>query len=237
VRARQPRGALDERQGPESPAVEPPVSVAAITRLQQTAGNQAVSRLLQTQTAPGPLLQRMSVTPENKPEVDKLKKRYLAANPDGHRAWDDIVKNALGLPDLKKAVDAAAPEQAQASAVPFGDQDRDGGMQEGDATRLAEYYEWEVATASEWICKADPSHTPKGRVFTDRNGNYWGADNTGHVGFGFKFWTGSPRKLTYMGNVRHHSPFTVIERGAQRTEKKGSGKEEKKEKKGGGRKK
>jgi hypothetical protein len=236
VRARQPRGSLDERQGRESPAVEPPVSVAAIMRLQQTAGNQAVSRLLQTQTAPGPLLQRMKVTPQNKAEVDRLKARYLGVNQGDYEGWNALVESADGIKELREGVDEVAPEQAQVSAIPFGDTDRVGGMDETDAARLAEHYGWEVATSPEWTCK-DRKHTPKGRVYTDGDGNYWGADNTGHVGFGFKMWIGSPRDLTYMGNVRHHSPHALIQRGAQRTEKKGSGKEEKKEKKGGGKKK
>jgi hypothetical protein len=211
---------VDEREARDSPAVDGPASVAAIVGLQQSAGNQAVSRLLEGRAAPGPLLQRMTVTTQNKPEVDKLKQRYLAANAGDYRGWDAMVRDALGMPDLKKAVDDAAPEQQQASGNPFGDQDRPGGMSETDAGDLAEYYEWDVATASEWSCK-DRSHTPKGRVYTDGKGNYWGADNTGHAGFAFKYWTGSPKDLTYRGNVPHHDPFAVVQRGAQRTEKKG----------------
>jgi hypothetical protein len=223
VRASERAAPAATRSSPDVPA-EAALTIEAMAGLQRSAGNQAVGRMIEQHGHAGRVLQRMAVTTQNKAEVDALKQRYLAANPGDFEGWSQMVKDALGMPDLRAAVVAAAPEQQQASAIPFGDRDREGGMAETDAARLAEHYEWEVATASSWNCPADRAHTPKGRVYTDGRGNYWGADNTGHVGFGFKYWTGSPRALVYMGNVRHHSPFAIVQRGSQRTEKKGKGK-------------
>ncbi|MCC2686170.1 MAG: hypothetical protein K0R75_3069 [Paenibacillaceae bacterium] len=76
-----------------------------------------------------------------------------------------------------------------------------GGMVEGDAAIIAEANGWEDVSGN-WSCD-DTSHTPKGKVYYDKSsGSYYGADNTGHVGWGFKVWTKKNKTtLSYKGNV------------------------------------
>jgi hypothetical protein len=76
-----------------------------------------------------------------------------------------------------------------------------GGMVEGDAAIIAEANGWEDVSGK-WSCD-DSSHTPKGKVYYDKKtGSYYGADNTGHVGWGFKVWTKKDKTtLSYKGNV------------------------------------
>ncbi len=74
-----------------------------------------------------------------------------------------------------------------------------GGMNETDAKIVAGVLGWEEDSSS-WAC-SDPGHTPKGKVYT--NGTvYYGADNTGHVGWGFKVWNKKKKGvLDYKGNI------------------------------------
>ncbi|MFC5452440.1 eCIS core domain-containing protein [Paenibacillus aestuarii] len=76
-----------------------------------------------------------------------------------------------------------------------------GGMVEGDAAIIAEMNGW-GDVSGDWSCD-DPSHTPKGKVYYNRSSNsYYGADNTGHVGWGFKVWSKKNKTtLSYKGNV------------------------------------
>jgi hypothetical protein len=74
-----------------------------------------------------------------------------------------------------------------------------GGMQEGDAMVIGAQNGWEIV--DETFTCTDRSHTPKGRLFTNNAGAYYGADNSGHVGWGFKVWTSDGYKnLKYQGN-------------------------------------
>ena len=74
-----------------------------------------------------------------------------------------------------------------------------GGMQENDAAIIAAQNGWTEDT-TEWGCD-EPSHTPKGRVYTDGR-VYYGADNTGHAGWGFKVWSKKKKGvLHYAGNT------------------------------------
>ncbi|WP_197286121.1 eCIS core domain-containing protein [Paenibacillus sp. FJAT-27812] len=76
-----------------------------------------------------------------------------------------------------------------------------GGMVEGDAATIADLNEWEEDTA-EYDC-TDRAHSPKGKVYYDsRTKRYYGADNTGHVGWGFKIWVKKDKTtLIYKGNL------------------------------------
>jgi hypothetical protein len=74
-----------------------------------------------------------------------------------------------------------------------------GGMVEGDGATVAGTLGWTQDTGT-WSC-SDRAHTPKGKVYEDGRGNYFGADNTGHVGWGFKVWLKKNKTtLDYAGN-------------------------------------
>ena len=74
-----------------------------------------------------------------------------------------------------------------------------GGMSETDAAIIADLNDWDDAS-KEWRC-SDSGHTPKGKVYKGGS-NYYGADNTGHVGWGFKVWTKKNHTtLDYAGNT------------------------------------
>ena len=75
------------------------------------------------------------------------------------------------------------------------------GMVEGDGATVAATLGWDAAgSKSDWGC-SDPAHSPNGKVYKDGQNNYFGADNTGHVGWGFKVWLKKDNKtLDYAGN-------------------------------------
>jgi hypothetical protein len=75
-----------------------------------------------------------------------------------------------------------------------------GGMAEEEATAFAQEFEWQVVSTIKVTC-SDPSHTPKGKVYT--NGKvFYGADNTGHAGYGFKVWERDKgNRWKYKGNL------------------------------------
>jgi hypothetical protein len=76
----------------------------------------------------------------------------------------------------------------------------EGGMAEDDAAKIADLNGWDVVYG-EFTC-TDISHSPKGRVYTNNKGAYYGADNTGHVGWGFKIWSKRDKTtLVYQGNL------------------------------------
>jgi hypothetical protein len=75
----------------------------------------------------------------------------------------------------------------------------EGGMVEGDAAVIADLNGWWLDT-KKYTC-SDKSHAPKGKVYTDGT-SFYGADNTGHVGWGFKVWTRKKgNELQYEGNL------------------------------------
>lgn len=88
-----------------------------------------------------------------------------------------------------------------------------GGMVEEDATKLAASLGWTQVTGA-FTC-TDPSHSPKGKIYTNGE-SFYGADNTGHVGWGFKVWTKKNKTtLNYSGNItwdgtewKHHARGT-----------------------------
>ena len=60
-------------------------------------------------------------------------------------------------------------------------------MVEEDAKVIADLNGWGLVN-QDFTCR-DRAHTPKGRVYLNSDtGAYYGADNTGHVGWGFKVW-------------------------------------------------
>ncbi|MFQ6026091.1 MAG: DUF4157 domain-containing protein [Dehalococcoidia bacterium] len=99
---------------------------------------------------------------------------------------------------------------------PFGEEDilEKRGMTEVDAKELADYHGMEDVSSDKWICPDDKPHTPKGKLYQKGN-RYYGADNTGHVGFCFKIWKKSGKgkwSLEYLGNITHNLK-TQINRG------------------------
>ncbi len=74
-----------------------------------------------------------------------------------------------------------------------------GGMAEVDAAVIADLNGWQVVYKN-YEC-SDRKHTPKGRLYTNGKGAYYGADNTGHVGWGFKIWSLKNDVLQYEGNL------------------------------------
>ena len=86
--------------------------------------------------------------------------------------------------------------------------DRAGGMSETECEKIANYFHWKkIEKATKFSC-TDKPHTPKGNLYIDSNGIYFGADNIGHAGFGFKVWEKgtSKNELLYRGNyvIRNH---------------------------------
>jgi hypothetical protein len=75
------------------------------------------------------------------------------------------------------------------------------GMVETDAKVIAEQQNWDCLN-SNFSC-SDSTHTPKGKLYFDKASNtYYGADNTGHVGWGFKVWQKRDKTtLDYKGNI------------------------------------
>jgi hypothetical protein len=96
-----------------------------------------------------------------------------------------------------------APKTTQSTTVDMTDSSNwptSGGMDETDAKTVAGTLDW-VEDTTNWTCQ-DKSHTPKGKVYTNGAGAYYGADNTGHVGWGFKVWeVNKGKELKYRGNV------------------------------------
>jgi hypothetical protein len=113
-----------------------------------------------------------------------------------------VSKGDLG--DIQTALDAlrAANPREVHEVVDMTDQANwptEGGMVEGDGADVAGVLGW-AEDGSRWNC-SDRGHTPKGRVYVDGSGNYFGADNTGHVGWGFKVWIKKNKTtLDYAGN-------------------------------------
>lgn len=75
-----------------------------------------------------------------------------------------------------------------------------GGMAEDEARVFADRFGWEAVSTEDVTC-TDPTHTPKGKVYT--NGKvFYGADNTGHAGYGFKVWVREKgNRWKYCGNL------------------------------------
>lgn len=98
-------------------------------------------------------------------------------------------------------------EEVEESQCPFGDEEivEKRGMSEDEARQLADYHDMEDISSSKWTC-SDKPHSPKGKVYKLGSG-YYGADNTGHVGFCFKIWSKAKKgkwTLDYEGNITHN---------------------------------
>ena len=109
------------------------------------------------------------------------------------------------LAAVQVALDGLRAARAPAAAAAVvdvrnpADRPTSGGMTEGDAAAIAGDNEWTVDNRS-WTC-SDRGHTPKGRLYTNGD-SFYGADNTGHVGWGFKVWTKKDKTtLDYAGNL------------------------------------
>ena len=150
--------------------------------------------------------------------------------PHGKTAWHVMLDHlqrlgianpaAADVQPLMQAIYTAVPEPvaaASSSAVA-----KDERMTDDVAAKVAATNGWTAVSGQVGMDKrqdeAGKKHAPKGRVFTDGKGNFWGADNTMHAsGAHWKYWTGSQKSLVYKGNVTNDAPYTPVERGAQRT--------------------
>ena len=124
-----------------------------------------------------------------------LKGKFLTAHNVKQSDLADIQKA------LNKLREEAGPKEAftQVDMTDSTNWPTAGGMVEGDGATLANHFGWTEDNSS-WKC-SDSSHTPKGKVYIDGNKNYYGADNTGHVGWGFKIWHKKNKTtLDYVGN-------------------------------------
>ena len=108
----------------------------------------------------------------------------------------------------------AAPPPAAASTSST--RPTSGGMAEDEAAVVAKENGWDAVSTVKLTCD-EPSHTPKGKLYTDGKGTFFGADNTGHVGWGFKVWTVKKgNKLHYAGNsVWDGSKWVYRDRGTR----------------------
>lgn len=182
-------------------------------------------------TGPGVVVQRvmdyealLAFVMEHPPGDIRDPYGYIGINWDaleaaGYESTEGEIK-LLGhaLDNVRAAPPAAAPARADV---------RKEGMTETDAREIADARGWTLVEKWDYDKRADTSHRPKGKVYTDGE-RFFSADNTGHVGFGFKRFSGSAKSLSYEGNVSANDPDTLIQRGAQRTEKKKrQGKQEK----------
>ncbi|HWE57291.1 MAG TPA: hypothetical protein VG435_17425 [Acidimicrobiales bacterium] len=145
------------------------------------------------------------------PSRQKDKREFLA---EYHLTAQDVAAVEKTLNELRAAAKAAKPAAPVYDLSDPAQRPTSGGMSEDDAATVARLNGWRVDD-TEWKC-SDVNHTPKGRVYTDGK-SYFGADNTGHVGWGFKVWT--PKKkgvLDYAGNTVWDGPtqkWKYIKRG------------------------
>jgi hypothetical protein len=112
----------------------------------------------------------------------------------------DIKDIQTALDKLREAEKATKKPTAVFDITDPANRPTEGGMAEDDAAKIAELNNWDVVN-EEFTC-TDISHSPKGRVYTNNKGAFYGADNTGHVGWGFKVWSKKDKTtLVYQGNL------------------------------------
>jgi hypothetical protein len=173
---------------------------AQVVTLQRVVGNQAVMRLLtanpgviqrDVDTAAAALFKDGFVTVKARDLNKKFLEEHKIAKSDLGNiqvALNTLRENAP-KPKAKKDRDVTNPDERPTT----------GGMSEGDGAVIADLNGWAQDTTG-WRCD-EPSHSPKGKVYTDGS-VYYGADNTGHVGWGFKVWTKKKgTMLHYAGNT------------------------------------
>lgn len=155
-----------------------------------------------TATDAGPIQRTVDTAAEAllKQGVKKVKKTDLSGKfAKTHNVSGSDLETVQAALDALRAARPAPPKSAVNNVRNPADRPTAGGMMEGDAAILAELNGW-VEAGKSWKCD-DPSHTPKGKVYTDGN-VYYGADNTGHVGWGFKVWEKkNATTLRYTGNT------------------------------------
>jgi hypothetical protein len=173
---------------------------AQVVTLQGLVGNRAVMRLLtlnpgviqrDVDSAAMALFKDGIITVKNSHLKPKFLKEHDITKGDLSKiqeALNELRENAP-KPKAKKDRDVSNPDERPTT----------GGMSEGDGAVIAELNGW-IQDTTEWRCD-EPSHKPKGKVYTDSS-VYYGADNTGHVGWGFKVWTKKKgTMLHYAGNT------------------------------------
>ncbi len=188
--------------------------------LQHTAGNRAVARLLATDVTPSDAAGRLVVQRDVDSAATELRSQGIITVKNSHLKAKflrdhGITKNQIG--DIQARMDELRGEGGTTTptVVDMSLEENwrtEGGMREDEAAGVARANNWTVDNTN-WRCR-DVAHTPKGRVYT--NGDvYYGADNTGHVGWGFKIWTRDGGTwLRYAGNmVWTGTAWNVIPRG------------------------
>ncbi len=192
----------------------------ALLALQRSVGNQQLSRMIAAQVAAGSTPRTIFRDVESAAQAFyrggfiNLKPRDLTAkfmrehgitktDLEAIQARLTELRDEGGTTTRREIVDMTDPTNWPTA----------GGMVEEDARAVARHYGWVEVTES-FEC-TDRAHTPKGRVYMNDEGGYLGADNTGHVGWGFKIWT-KVRKgwLKYEGNMTWNGrDWTVNRRG------------------------
>lgn len=117
----------------------------------------------------------------------------------------ELIKKAPPKKEVApKKLTATEKKEAKLADNPMNDQAnwRTGqiGMTDDEGAGVAHNKGW-IDDDTKYTCD-DDSHTPNGAVFTDGK-NFYGPDNTGHVGWGFKVWIKGNKKnqLMYQGNT------------------------------------
>jgi len=219
------RSAHDTRDGAHG-GPERPSRHDSLLALQRSVGNHHLSRLLAANVSPSAPAHSEGAHRTLFRDVDSaaaaLRGQGIITVKNSHLTSKFLREHSITksqLSEIQVALDllrAQAPSTSTTTTVDLTDQSNwptTGGMREDEATIVANYYDWTETTES-FRC-TDPSHTPKGRVYINDQGGYLGADNTGHVGWGFKIWS-KVRKgfLKYEGNmVWNGSAWTVNGRG------------------------
>ncbi len=171
--------------------------------VQRIAALQALADDTAAQRAAFPVIQRTVNT-----AADELLKQGVKEVKNSHMKGAFLKRHGLTANDkaaVQNALDALRANQPAAAAPVKVDMNDStnwptaGGMDETDAKIVAESLGWQLVS-KEFRC-SDPGHTPKGKVYSDGS-TYYGADNTGHVGWGFKVWTVKKgTMLDYKGNI------------------------------------
>lgn len=182
---------------------------ASILALQRTVGNQRLARLLAADVTPsdsaGRAVLHRDVDSAARALFDQGYKTVKKSDLKGKFGKTHGVTDRH-LAEVQARLDALREERGPTvthEVVDLTDPANwptEGGMAEDEARAVAQHYGW-VEVTDEFDC-TDRAHTPKGRVYVNDEGGYLGADNTGHVGWGFKIWT-KVRKglLRYDGNM------------------------------------
>jgi hypothetical protein len=177
-----------------------------VLALQRSVGNQAVAALLGSLSSPPIRIQRDVDSAAQDLYQGGIKKVTSKLLNGPFRRKHSVTQQQLEdiqtrLDEIRQEHDDGGQQQEIPSVADPRNRPTQGGMVEEDARVIADLNGWELSNQT-FTC-TDKSHTPKGNVYYSRdNGAYYGADNTGHVGWGFKVWTKIDKTtLKYNGNL------------------------------------